>query len=234
MLKSDWLTVASLVIGLLGLYASSTTGSGILLVLSIFILVSFLVLVFYTLWRFNLPSWTVIGRRFELEIMDREGKLAHVIKTHEIRANHSGLIHYRHRNLSCDGVAANFQPDSISKIITSEKEAGDYNITIAFKHQIERWKSTLTSIEFDFVDSFTDDNEYLIALVPDRSRWLEMEVKFPENRLPKQGTVKMHLLSAGSEAELDPPEVKDRVIKWSIRKRVWNLPTGEYALSWDW
>lgn len=233
--KSEWLAGASLVVGLISLTRSLTTGNITLLCISIVLLVAFVVLLTYIIWRLHLSPWTVIGRTFKVEIMDKEGEKAVWKKIHEIRANHRGNKHYEHRNISCNGSIEKFESDPETRIVDQTIEAGDYKVTVEFDHQIPRGGKIKTWLDIYLDKSYPQKNEFIIALVDKKTQYLEMEIRFPDDRKPKPDTVKMHYMTSGTEIELSPPQmVNDNVVTWSKHRKWRKLPSGEYRLNWHW
>lgn len=233
--RSEWFSLASFLLALISFVTYSVTGITAWLLVSIVLAVAFIALLILVLKYLRLPAWTVIGRDFLVQIDDKDANRATWRMKHEIRANHAGNKHYEFRNISSDGSLTGFSESPETRIINTIVEAGDYNVTIKFDHQILRGTTVSPWLDISCDKAYPEDREFLIALVDEHSKYLRLKVQFPEDRLPHPGTVKMHLLSSGTELELFPaPTCEGSEIAWSINKKWGRLIPGEYRISWHW
>jgi hypothetical protein len=183
----------------------------------------------------SLPPWSIVVNHTRLEVLDHDGHTARVRKTMTIRANEGGLEHYTYRNISCDGAITEVRVDPNVRMERHERTAGDHFVTVRFPHQVGKYKTVTTWLEFDLTDAFTSERESFVLQVDQRTHNAEVEIVLPATRPPRAGSLVAAYRYSGREEELEPPEVVGAQIKWSRKPmRMRRLALGEYAISWSW
>ena len=236
MSRSDWIAVIGILIAIIfGIPSVPSFAAGNLALgfVSILLFLVILALTGFLFWFVALPPWTIISHHMRVELLDPDGKDAIARKTIRLRANHGGIQHYAHRNISCDGMLT-FEVDSNVSAASHVVEAGDHRVTVAFPNQIGRFKTAATWIEFKLKDTFPADTEGVIVLVDQPIKSLTIEVIYPKDRLPHSGSVRVLYRYSGKEEELSPPEIVDRQVIWTRSRRFRAIPYGEYEISWRW
>src|SRR5439155_14848578 len=104
----------------------------------------------------QLPPWTILSHKNRIEIFDAGGKRAVARKTIVLRPNHRGKQFYTHRNISIDGGTVTFKVDASVTLVTQERHAGDYVVTVQFPQHLARFRAAPdTSLEMELTDAFT-------------------------------------------------------------------------------
>jgi len=180
------------------------------------------------------PLYTVLRVKCTLDIFDKEGKEAKLIKLIKLRANHKGLTEYVHRNLSADGELGDIQVEinGVKSSFTPEKDAGDTLVHVRFPGPLSRGEKVETSLAVALKNSFCAETEWITYLLTHPTNELIIEICLPEGR-PCTAT-KASCLRGGEIENVHPPKMLDngRRIVWTSKNL--NELGLEYRVGWTW
>ncbi len=232
MASTEWLALAGMALAallfLLSVPQTSELFGIILLGLSVFALV--VTNVFYRLSK--LPPFTILSNESRISILDTDGRAARFRKAVLLRANHSKLITYAHRNISADGAIHGFLLNPEVSLMNEHHSAGDYSIHVKFPKPLRRFERTSTWLEFELQNAFLADTESATLIIDQPTKAARIDVEFPAERRPT--VAKATYRYSGIEEELAPPEIFGSTLRWTKIHRFSSLPYGEYEISWVW
>lgn len=185
----------------------------------------------YYFWdSFLQADCKIIYRKNTIIIEDKNGTKARSKMTKKIRANHSGLVRYVHRNLSASGTIKNFGTNfGTLRVI---KQAGDYIVYHSFPHPLKKWKTAEFDLTSEYENCFLEHQECVIVLVDAKIKYAKTKIILPEGR-PCLNAKVIHRHGI-KEKELTPPTISNnnREIVWE-KKRLRKIGS-EYEIQWTW
>lgn len=172
-------------------------------------------------------------------IENRTGKLVHCEKNQLIRAN-SDFIKIYDEEIIVDGKIENargtIEGGESTIIVTPKREGMTWTVQHVFHRQLPKNKYIKRTFSFDFIDSFTEKNEYVLCRIINVVEDFRLSVIFPADRPPQE--IRGFLKRGAVEVEkLKPPihryELSDKRVRadWQVKRP----RTGDiYRIIWSW
>ncbi len=172
-------------------------------------------------------------------IEDIEGRLVHCEKNQLIRANQDFIATYNEEIIvdgKIENISGSIEGSESATIIAPVREGMTWNIQHVFNRPLPKNKYLKRTFSFDFIDSFTRNNEYIVCWIRNIVDDFEVSIIFPENRPPRE--IKGFLRRGQIEIEKqDPPlylyELPDKRkrIDWQVK----HPKIGDiYKVIWSW
>jgi len=246
--KNDWLYVIGSIASILGLiiiiipalieYAIDIpTNYKIILFFFLLALLIFSFSRILRLWKGKTPI-SIKEDHILYTIKESSGKLVTCEKNQFIRAN-VGFITMYEEEIATDGKIRNFRGEIEgidSNIISSSKKEGlKWKIRHVFHEPLPQNKYIKRTFSFDFINSFTQNDEYIWLDIRNDVKSFILSIIFPSNRFPKE--VKKFLKREPAEMNIGPslcpytlPDGRTRV-DWPVKHPKIN---DIYILRWNW
>ena len=172
-------------------------------------------------------------------IEDPTGKLVHCEKNQLMRANHDFIKVYD-EEIIVDGKIANIKGSiegAESTIVASSERRGmAWGVQHVFHRQLPTNKYVKRTFSFDFIDSFTENNEYALCRIVNVVDDFQLSIIFPMNRPPQE--IRGFLKRGPIEFEKQNPPLqmyelpdKRKRVDWHIKRpKVGDI----YKIIWSW
>ena len=172
-------------------------------------------------------------------IEDPRGKLVHCEKNQLMRANQDFIKLYD-EEIIVDGEIANIKGSiegAESTIVApSEKRGMTWDVQHVFHRQLSTSKYVKRTFSFDFIDSFTKNNEYVLCRIANVVEDFQLSIIFPMNRPPQE--IRGFLKRGPIEIERQNPPLqmyelpdKRKRVDWQIKRpKVGDI----YKIIWSW
>lgn len=172
-------------------------------------------------------------------IEDSTGKLVHCEKNQLMRANYDFIKLYD-EEIVVDGEITNIKGSiegAESTIVApSEKRGMTWDVQHVFHRQLPTSKYVKRTLSFDFIDSFTKNNEYVLCRILNIIEDFQLSIIFPMNRPPQE--IRGFLKRGPIEIEKQKPPLqlyelpdKRKRVDWQIKRpKVGDI----YKIIWSW
>jgi hypothetical protein len=230
----DVLTVAAVVVGLIGLTLSFQLTVELQLILSLIILVFGLVYMGATWARAKGPEFEILELKKELVIETADGKNASLTRESKEVANANGLSEIWFRNFAATGEISDITIDgSPAKEGTSLfKELGLISLRKQLTTPFKKGETTTTTIKYSLIDSFPSEEEKLIHVVNHKTNKLKLVVILPTNRPAKSAQL---LEVYGGTERIDRSDLLQKETPTRVEANLVDLKLGaNYELKWTW
>lgn len=185
------------------------------------------------------PPWTVKHFHLTCRIQDEAGDLVVIRKFLRLRSNNGHGTTYEHPAVQKAGLRSPIR-HSPNVVLKGHVDRGGERIfevqipkPVGFLGECAHW------IELDYEGQFHDDPEGLILPIQTPTSKLDVEVHFPEGRMPKTDETGSPLIwtvfrGTGAPKSFGNPTRNGNV--WSVRasRAFPTLPRGTYELQWRW
>jgi hypothetical protein len=175
--------------------------------------------------------FTIIECKITLIIKDTAGSDAEFRKSLKLKANHTGLSQFDHRNLSADGSFSDFKVNGIP--VQPKKDAGDFIVEVRFP-PLKRGAILSTDLSLRIRDSFPSTTEAATYLVAHPTEKLVVEIHLPDGRPAQE--VRVYRRRGGETDTNVTPEPKLAASNTRIAWEASNLKDlgAEYIVEWVW
>ena len=172
-------------------------------------------------------------------IENPEGKLVHCEKNQLMRAN-QGFITTYNEEIIVDGEIENIRGSiegAESTIIAAPKREGmAWNVQHVFHRPLPKNKYVKRIFSFDFIDSFTENKEYVLCRIVNIVEDFQLSIIFPKNRSPQE--IRGFLRRGPIEIEKQDPPIytyeladKRKRIDWQVKyPKIGDI----YKIIWSW